>query len=115
MECHVDNMYALILSIVGIKGRKHPSAEQSLSIMGVRDCSEQKKKEQKNRGISDEEMLWLLKEKGDAIGCTPSQEMVRNDENMPCPALYGQRFGSWNKACEMVGLRPNRYKKGGVV
>ncbi len=112
MDYHINNIYALILSIVGIKGKKYPSAEQSLVIMGAKDYSEKNKKREKNRGISDGELLWLLKKKGKELGSTPSHEIIRNDENMPSPTLYGRRFGSWNKACEMAGLIPNRYKKG---
>ena len=57
--------------------------------------------------LSDEAMLKLMQDKGTALGRAPTMAEVDDDPNMPNASSYEKRFGSYNKAVEKAGLRPN--------
>ncbi len=101
---HKENAYALILSIVGTAEGEYLSAEQSLIKMGANECSEEKRTTPW-RGVSDEELIHLLKGKIQILGYIPTQAEVRKDPEMPSPTLYAKRFKSWKRAIRLTNQK----------
>ena len=57
---------------------------------------------------TDDELLEMLKAKAEQLGRTPTARDIYDNDDMPYPATYHRRFGSWNKALKAAGLSPNR-------
>lgn len=57
----------------------------------------------KTRLYSDEELLNFLKE-----ATTHSAEYFNNTPGLPYASTFSDRFGSWNKALELIGISPNK-------
>jgi superfamily II DNA or RNA helicase len=57
--------------------------------------------------ISDEKALGLLKTFAETLGKTPSISDIDNNKQIPSVAIYYRRFGSFTRACELAGLKPN--------
>ena len=59
---------------------------------------------------SDEELIKALRTLADELDRAPTvQEMLARD--LPRPATYVNRFGSWNAALEAAGLEPNQRRQ----
>jgi len=54
--------------------------------------------------MSDEDALWLLRNKADNLGHTPTMSEVNADRNMPSSGFYAARFGSFLRALGLAGL-----------
>ena len=54
-----------------------------------------------------EELIELLVKLGEKLGRTPTSEDLKADKDMPCVNTYVKLFGSWNKALEAAGFKPN--------
>ena len=54
-----------------------------------------------------EELAKMLREFGEKLGRTPKMEDLKAAENMPSANTYANYFGSWNKALEAAGFKPN--------
>ena len=57
---------------------------------------------------TDEELLEKLKSFADELGRIPTSEDIDSNPSMPSRSTYRSRFGSWNKALQMVGLQTNK-------
>ncbi|MBR5621073.1 hypothetical protein IKW75_01140 [Candidatus Saccharibacteria bacterium] len=56
------------------------------------------------KDLSDEEMLDLLREKVNKIGYIPTKNSLTGDIDIPNPASYAKRFGSWTRALNLAGF-----------
>lgn len=56
------------------------------------------------KGLSDEELLEMLRAKARDLGRTPTMKDVDDDPNMPSFQMYISRFGSFTEALERAGL-----------
>ena len=57
-------------------------------------------------GLSDDELLEMLRDVADDVGRTPSISDIRNHTGTPSASLYQSRFGSWSQAHRAAGLEP---------
>ncbi len=77
------------------------SWNKALEAAGLKINSEAPKSE------SDAELLEKLRAFAQKLGRTPSLAAVNANENTPHGSTYIKRFGTWNKALEAAGLKPN--------
>jgi DNA invertase Pin-like site-specific DNA recombinase len=65
----------------------------------------------RRRGLSDDEMLEALRQLWSKHGYL-TVALIESSNGVPCAALYRLRFGGLKRAYELIGYRPNRWKKG---
>ena len=58
--------------------------------------------------LSNEELLEKLRQKAREIGDMPSIREIEEDPDIPNEKTFAYRFGSYNKAVEAAGLKPNK-------
>jgi hypothetical protein len=66
-----------------------------------------------DRTYSDQELLDDLRALAAELGRSPTQAEMLARPDLPTPATYRNRFGSWSAAQRAAGLRPNRQQPGG--
>lgn len=68
--------------------------------------------------FTDEYLIEELRSYAFHIGRTPTYNVFENDKTVPSATIYKQRFGSWNNALALAGLKTNairRYKKEDII
>lgn len=60
------------------------------------------------RGWSDEELISAILQQRRILGRTPTMEDMRNNNKLPDPGTYINRFGSWSRALKLCGLTLNK-------
>lgn len=63
------------------------------------------------RKYMDEHLIELLKNYAKTIGKTPTYTQFEKDRSVPSATLYKNRFGSWNNAIALAGLKQNAIRK----
>ena len=58
------------------------------------------------RKYSKEELLKILKEFADKLGRAPKLKDFKGNDDIPCKVTFARRFGSYQKACEKIGYKP---------
>ena len=57
-----------------------------------------------------DKLIELLKMKADELGRTPTYSEISLDKRFPSAATYAVMFGTYNKAIEAAGLKPNGFR-----
>jgi hypothetical protein len=60
---------------------------------------------------TDEFLIETLKEYAKLKGKTPTYQEFEKDPSVPSATVYKNRFGSWNKALEIAGIKVNAIRK----
>lgn len=63
-------------------------------------------------------LIEILKEYAFRLGKTPTYNVFENDKTVPSATIYKQRFGTWNNALALAGLKTNairKYKKEDII
>ncbi|MFF3148479.1 homing endonuclease associated repeat-containing protein, partial [Streptomyces sp. NPDC057927] len=77
---------------------------------GMADILGLKKEEEafeKYREFTREKLLIKLRELYVKLGRVPMQEDITDDKDMPGIVTYHRMFGSYSRACELIGLQAN--------
>ena len=57
------------------------------------------------KSLSDEKLIEMLKDKAKELGCVPKTSLLVGNDDMPSYRTYVRRFGSWNNALIIAGLK----------